>query len=112
MLGHETRFGSEQMSAARKLETGGAFLGVERSITGRRWRTREADHALVENFRRRFSLPEIAARLMAVRGVTLDEAEAFMSPTLKTHFPDPSSFTDMDEAARNSCATSERVGAN
>lgn len=100
MLGHETRFGSEQMSAARKLETGGAFLGVERSITGRRWRTREADHALVENFRRRFSLPEIAARLMAVRGVTFDEAEAFMSPTLKTHFPDPSSFTDMDEAAR------------
>lgn len=88
------------MSAARKLEPGGAFLGVERSITGRRWRTREADLALVETFRRRFSLPEIAARLMAVRGVSLDEAEAFLSPTLKTHFPDPSSFTDMDEAAR------------
>src|SRR5262249_5706741 len=88
-------------SVALKIEAGGsAFLGVERSLMGRRWRTREADHALVQAFARRFSLPEIAARLMAVRGVTLDEAEAFLAPTLKTHFPDPSSFADMDEAAR------------
>src|SRR5690606_38507975 len=50
--------------------------------------------------RRRFSLPEIAARLMAARGVSIEEAEAFLAPTLKTHFPDPSSFADMDEAAR------------
>ncbi len=77
-----------------------AFLGVERSLTGRRWRTRDADLALVEAFRRRFSLPEIAARLLATRGVSMDDAEAFLSPTLKTHFPDPSSFADMDEAAR------------
>jgi single-stranded-DNA-specific exonuclease len=77
-----------------------AFLGVERSLTGRRWRTREADVGLVEAFRRRFGLPEIAARLMAARGVGMEEAEAFLAPTLKTHFPDPSSFQDMDEAAR------------
>lgn len=88
------------MSAALKLESSAAFLGVERSITGRRWRTREADLGLVEALRRRFSLPEIAARLLAVRGIGLDDAEAFLSPTLKTHFPDPSSFADMDEAAR------------
>ncbi len=88
------------MSAARKYETGGAFLGVERSLTGRRWRTHQADLGLIEAFRRRFSLPEIAARLMAARGIALDDAEAFLFPTLKTHFPDPSTFTDMDEAAR------------
>ena len=88
------------MSAARKLETGAAFLGVERSLTGRRWRTREADLALTEAFRRRFSLPEIAARLMAARGVTLEDGEGFLNPTLKTYFPDPSTFMDMDEAAR------------
>lgn len=78
----------------------GAFLGVERSLTGRRWRARDADLGMVEALRRRFSLPEIAARLMAARGVGLDQAEAFLAPTLKTHFPDPSSFQDMDEAAR------------
>jgi single-stranded-DNA-specific exonuclease len=77
-----------------------AFLGVERSLTGRRWRARDADVGMVEALRRRFSLPEIAARLLAARGVAMDEAEAFLTPTLKTHFPDPSSFQDMDEAAR------------
>jgi len=86
---------------ALKTEPGGsAFLGVARSLTGRRWRTREADHALVQVFCRRFGLPEIAARLLAARGVAPEDAEAFLTPTLKTHFPDPSSFADMDEAAR------------
>jgi len=88
------------MSAALKLERDGAFLGVERSLTGRRWRTRDADLGLVEAFRRRFSLPEIAARLLAARGVALEGAETFLEPTLKALFPDPSTFADMDEAAR------------
>lgn len=76
-----------------------AFMGVERSLTGRRWRTREADVGAVEALRRRFQLPEIAARLLAARGVGLDEAETFLEPTLKALFPDPSSFQDMDKAA-------------
>lgn len=87
-------------SAALKMESNAAFLGVERSLTGRRWRTREPDLGLVDAFRRRFSLPEIAARLMAARGVPLESAETFLEPTLKALFPDPSTFTDMDEAAR------------
>ncbi|WP_395647338.1 single-stranded-DNA-specific exonuclease RecJ [Terricaulis sp.] len=77
-----------------------AFLGVERSLTGRRWRARDAEIGIVEALRRRFGLPEIAARVLASRGVVPDEAQAFLEPTLKTHFPDPSSFKDMDEAAR------------
>lgn len=88
-------------SVARKVQNATpAFLGVERSLTGRRWRTREADLALVEAFRRRFQLPEIAARLLAARGMTLEEAPTFLEPTLKALFPNPSSFADMDEAAR------------
>jgi single-stranded-DNA-specific exonuclease len=88
------------MSAALKLDANAAFLGVERSLTGRRWRSRDADLTLVEAFRRRFSLPEIAARLMAARGISLDDAPTFLEPTLKALFPDPSTFQDMDEAAR------------
>lgn len=89
------------MSAAPKLEPRApAFLGVERSLTGRRWRARDAELGIVEALRRRFGLPEIAARVLAARGVVPDEAQAFLEPTLKTHFPDPSSFKDMDEAAR------------
>lgn len=77
-----------------------AYFAVERSLTGKRWREREADLALVEAHRRRLGLPEIAARLLAARKVSEADAPAFLSPTLRTFFPDPSSFADMDEAAR------------
>jgi single-stranded-DNA-specific exonuclease len=87
------------MSAARKLASDAAFLGVERSLTGRRWRARDGDVALTEALRRRYSLPEVAARLLAGRGVGLEEAKDFLEPTLKALFPDPSSFQDMDRAA-------------
>ncbi len=65
-------------SAAVKLaRNDAAFLGVERSLTGRRWRAREGAPGLVEAFRRRFQLPEIAARLLAARGITLDAGAEF-----------------------------------
>jgi single-stranded-DNA-specific exonuclease len=76
-----------------------AFLNVERSLTGRRWRVRESDAGLIEAFRRNHALPEIAARLMAARGVTRDSAENFLNPTLKAFFPNPSTFVDRDSAA-------------
>ena len=76
------------------------FLGVARSFSGRAWRVREADAALIEAHRRRQRLPEIAARLLAARGVSADNAARFLVPTLKAEFPDPSSFIDMDVAAR------------
>lgn len=88
------------MSLALKAAPQAAFLGVERSFTGRRWRAANADVKLAEEFRRRFGLPEIAARLLAARGITLEAAPDFLDPTLKRLFPDPSSFADMDEAAR------------
>ncbi|MET0183571.1 MAG: single-stranded-DNA-specific exonuclease RecJ [Caulobacterales bacterium] len=75
-------------------------MGVERSLTGRRWRESAGDAKLAEEHRRRFGLPEIAARLMAARGVTSGEAADFIEPTLRRLFPDPSTFADMDEAAR------------
>src|SRR5262245_38091011 len=88
------------MSLARKPPPEPAFLGVERSLTGRRWREAPADLKLAEDHRRRYGLPEIAARLMAARGVTVEGAKDFLEPTLRRLFPDPSSFADMDKAAR------------
>ncbi len=77
----------------------GAFLGVERSLTGRLWRERAGDLNTAEALRRAHGLPEIAARLLAARGVGVTQAAGFLDPTLKEFFPDPSSFADMDRAA-------------
>ena len=76
-----------------------AFLGVERSLSGRVWRERPADLAVVRDIQQRHGLTEPLARALASRGVTLDQAEHYLRPTLKALFPDPSTFTDMDRAA-------------
>jgi len=77
----------------------GGFLGVSRSLTGRRWRERPSDPAVVRAHQQRLGLAEPLARALASRGVAADDGEHFLRPTLKALFPDPSSFADMDRAA-------------
>lgn len=76
-----------------------AFLGVERSLSGRAWRERVADPLVVRDIQQRHGLIEPLARALAARGVSLEQSEHYLRPTLKALFPDPSSFTDMDRAA-------------
>jgi single-stranded-DNA-specific exonuclease len=78
---------------------GQAFLGVERSWRGLRWRERAADPQTVQAVARRCRVPHIAAQLLVARGVTPEEAGRFLDPRLRDWFPDPSSFKDMDAAA-------------
>lgn len=75
------------------------FLGVRRSLTGRTWRRRPADEAVVRDHQLRHDLAEPLARALASRGIGPEGAADFLSPTLKAQFPDPSSFQDMDLAA-------------
>ena len=74
------------------------FLGVERSLTGRRWRQRLADDRLGLALAQRLAVPEILGRVLAARGVDAESAERFLSPTLREQLPDPSGFLDMDAA--------------
>lgn len=76
-----------------------AFLGVERSLSGRAWRLRPAEGALTRAHMQALGLDEPLARALASRGVRADQGEHFLRPTLKALFPDPSCFTDMDAAA-------------
>src|SRR5471030_256852 len=76
------------------------FLGVGRSIGGRRWRARPASEPTVREIGLRMGLVEPLARALASRGITADTAENYLRPTLKALFPDPSSFLGMDEAVR------------
>ena len=83
----------------RRAQVNQAFLGVERSLTGRRWRGRPSDERLGLAIAQRFSLPEIVGRLLAGRGIGPEAAEAFLNPRLRDLLPDPSQFKDMDKAA-------------
>jgi single-stranded-DNA-specific exonuclease len=76
-----------------------AFLGVTRSLTGKRWRQRSGDDRAALTMSQRLGVPEIIGRVMAARGVPLDEAQRFLTPTLREMLPDPAMFKDMDRAA-------------
>jgi single-stranded-DNA-specific exonuclease len=76
-----------------------AFLGVSRSLSGRVWRQRPAEPAVIRAHMQALGLDEPLARALAARGVRADQGQDFLTPTLKALFPDPSSFTDMDAAA-------------
>jgi single-stranded-DNA-specific exonuclease len=78
-------------------------LGVERSLAGRRWlwRTGAAETAthLGLGIAQRLDLPEIVGRLLALRGIGIEEAVHYLTPTLRALLPDPSTLIDMDVAA-------------
>jgi single-stranded-DNA-specific exonuclease len=75
------------------------YLGVTRSLSGRLWRERPADADTVRRHQLGLGLTEPLARALASRGVLAEGGEAYLNPTLKALFPDPSSFLDMDRAA-------------
>lgn len=99
------------MTAVRKLRAGseslaggvpGAFLGVTQSARGYRWaemlEPQRANDAIAIS--QQHGLPELLGRVLAARGVALDDVPVFLDPTIRALMPDPSTLTDMDKAAR------------
>ncbi|MDR6288104.1 single-stranded-DNA-specific exonuclease [Inquilinus ginsengisoli] len=76
-----------------------ALFGVESSAKGARWIGRAADDRLALALAQRHALPEIVARVLAARGIGLDDAKDFLNPTLRALLPDPLVLRDMDRAA-------------
>ena len=74
------------------------YLGVARSVTGKRWHARPTDERLAVALAQKLALPELVARVLAARDVQLDDAETFLNPTLKALLPDPAQFLDMEPA--------------
>ncbi|MCX5479869.1 single-stranded-DNA-specific exonuclease RecJ [Kaistia geumhonensis] len=87
-----------------------SFLGVDRSVSGRRWDERlDAAASLAATAMvQRHELPELLARVLAARGVTVDAAAEFLEPSLRRLMPDPSTLTDMDAAAARIADAVER----
>ncbi len=77
------------------------FLGVERSLTGRHWSERldAAGSNAALAIAQRHQINDIVARVLAGRGIGVDEAPGFLAPSLRALMPDPSVMTDMEAAA-------------
>ena len=77
-----------------------AFLGVEQSLTGRRWvgPTVEVERA-AEMMSQQTDLPRAVCQVLARRGVPVMETRGFLAPKLKELLPDPRLMKDMEIAA-------------
>lgn len=80
-------------------QIGDAFLGVTRSVTGKVWRVRDAEPRVASAIAQTLNVPEIIGRVLAGRGVDVESAADYLSPSLRTFLPDPSVLVDMDTAA-------------
>ena len=85
-------------AVAEAPERRNVFLGVERSILGKRWEERLGDPRAALMLSQRFDLPEVVGRVLTARGVGPEQAERFLEPRLRDHLPDPSRLKDMDVA--------------
>ncbi len=86
----------------------GPVLGVGRSLSGRRWIWRAAEDRLGLGIAQRAGVPEIVGRLLAGRGIGVEQAGHFLEPTLRALLPDPSGLADMDAAAERLADAAER----
>ncbi|MGO7420158.1 single-stranded-DNA-specific exonuclease RecJ, partial [Rhizobium ruizarguesonis] len=87
-----------------------AFLGVEKSALDNRWVARldQAGQNRALAMSQIHGLPDLIARVLAGRGVTVDEAIEFLDPTIRSLMPDPHTLTDCEKAATRLVSAIER----
>lgn len=82
-----------------------AFLDVKSSASGQRWverldaKARNTALAISQTL----DVPELIGRVMAGRGVALEDAQTFLSPSIRELMPDPDVLTDMKAATIRIC---------
>lgn len=78
------------------MSDGAAFLNVERSASGKRWELRGSNEREALAICQRFAIPDSVGRILASRGIGIDETDVFLNPSLKAQLPDPFHLLDMD----------------
>lgn len=78
-----------------------SYLGVEASLTGRRWIGPAPDQQRkAEALEQQTGLSAALCQILAKRDVEAPDVDAFLSPTLKDLLPDPRSVKDVEKAAK------------
>jgi single-stranded-DNA-specific exonuclease len=88
--------------SALEMPTRRLFLGVEHSACGRAWRDRLDERGAAQALaiaQRHENVPELLARVLAGRGVAVEDVPGFLDPTVRALMPDPHSLAGMADAA-------------
>lgn len=78
-----------------------AFLNIEQSVSGNRWVSRldQAGQNRALAIAQLHGIPDLISRVLAGRGVAVDDAPAFLDPTIRRLMPDPRTLADCEKAA-------------
>ncbi|MEQ1613587.1 MAG: single-stranded-DNA-specific exonuclease RecJ, partial [Hyphomicrobiaceae bacterium] len=81
--------------------SGGPFLGVAQSAKDMLWRERlaPADQINAAAISQKHGLPDLLGRMIAARGITVDQVATFLDPSIRALMPDPDTLRGMDVAA-------------
>lgn len=71
----------------------------EKSLGGNLWKLAPANERSVETICQRFNLPYLVAKILTIRGVSIEDIGNFVEPKLQTLLPNPSCLKDMEKAA-------------
>ena len=84
-----------------------AFLNVERSVCGKRWidRLDLAASRMAGAIAQQTDLSEILARIIAARGVAVEDAQTFVAPTIRELMPDPSTLASVSSSSATSASS-------
>ena len=80
--------------------SGALFLNVEHSLTGRAWRARLdlAGEGLAQRLAEIGGHGDLLSRVLAGRGVALEDAARYLDPTIRDLMPEPFNLRDMETA--------------
>lgn len=71
---------------------------LKKSVCDKYWRARNYDESFVLELVRTFNISDFLARLLSSRVKSLEEADQFLDPKIKTQLPDPMHLLDMRKA--------------
>src|SRR3954468_4927185 len=74
-----------RQSALPAYEMAEPFLNITRSVTGRAWVSRlgDAEARIAQAITQRSGISEILARIIAARGVGIEQADEYLNPTIR-----------------------------
>lgn len=71
----------------------------KKSLGGNIWKASAVDERKAELIAQRFALPLVVSRIIAARGIGVDDVQNFIEPKLQNLLPDPYCLKDMEKAS-------------
>jgi single-stranded-DNA-specific exonuclease len=85
---------------------------VTKSSGGKYWRSRDYNEGFISDLARVLKISDLLARLLSSRVNSIEEAEQFLDPKIKSQLPDPLHLKDMEQAINRTLkaiAASEKI---